>query len=41
MSKMIPERHGKADDPMANFRVLEEMAGLDGKGRTSGRRRRR
>lgn len=34
MTKMNPERHGKADDPMANFRVLEEMAALGNKRRS-------
>ncbi|KAH3907778.1 hypothetical protein HBI56_182320 [Parastagonospora nodorum] len=31
MTQMNPERHGKADDPMANFKVLEDMAALGDK----------
>jgi hypothetical protein len=31
MTQMNPERHGRADDPMANFKVLEEMAALENK----------
>ncbi|KAL5121681.1 hypothetical protein ACEQ8H_000368 [Pleosporales sp. CAS-2024a] len=45
MTKLNPERHGKADDPMANFKVLEELADLEhGRGKENrshkkGRRR--
>lgn len=37
MTMMNPERHGKADDPMANFKVLEEMAAFGSKRRSKRR----